>query len=77
MLQSMEATVIDARHLQLNQPILILAGSTVLITVTSPEESERQAWLSLAEQSLAAAYSVDEPDYPAKLVKEPNPDYQA
>lgn len=77
MLQSLEATVIDAQHLHLNQPILIPAGSTVLITVTSPEESERQAWLFLAEQSLAAAYSVDEPDYSAKLIKELNPDYQA
>jgi hypothetical protein len=76
MLQSLEATVIDARHLQLNQPILIPAGSTVLITVASPEESDRQAWLSLSVQSLATAYGDDEPDYPARLIKEPNPDYQ-
>ena len=76
MLQSLEATVIDARHLQLNQPIPLPAGSTVLITLTSPEESERQTWLPLSAQGLAAAYGDDEPDYPAKLIKEPNPDYQ-
>jgi hypothetical protein len=77
MLQSLEATVIDAQHLQLNQPILIPAGSTVLITLTSPDESERQAWLPLSAQGLAAAYGDDEPNYSAKMIKEPNPDYQA
>ena len=77
MLQSLEATVIDAQHLHLNQPILIPAGSTVLITLASPEETERQDWLPLSVQGLAAAYGDDEPDYSAKLIKEPNPDYQA
>ena len=77
MLQSLEATVIDAQHLQLTQPISIPAGSTVLVTLASPEETERQSWLPLSAQGLAAAYGDDEPDYPAKLVKEPNPDYQA
>ena len=76
MLQPLEATVIDARHLQLNRPILIPAGSTVLVTLVSSEESESQTWLALSAQSLATAYGDDEPDYPAKLVKEPNPDYQ-
>ena len=76
MLQPMEATVIDARHLQLNQPIPIPAGSIVLVTIVSPEESERQAWYALSAQSLAAAYGDDEPDYSVRLVKEPNPDYQ-
>ncbi len=76
MLQSLEATVIDAQHLQLTQPILIPAGSTVLVTLASLEETERQSWLPLSVQGLAAAYGDDEPDYPAKLVKEPNPDYQ-
>jgi hypothetical protein len=76
MLQSLEATVIDAQHLQLTKPISIPAGSTVLITLASPEEAERQAWLPLSVQGLAAAYGDDEPDYPARLVKEPNPDYQ-
>ena len=76
MLQSLEATVIDAQHLQLTQPISIPAGSTVLISLASPEESERQAWLPLSAQGLAAAYGDDEPDYSVRLVKEPNPDYQ-
>jgi hypothetical protein len=77
MLQPLEATVIDARHLQLNQPILIPVGSTVLITLASPEESDRQTWLPLSAQGLAVAYGDDEPDYSARMIKEPNPDYQA
>jgi hypothetical protein len=77
MLQSLEATVIDAQHLHLNQPILIPAGSRVLVTLASPEETERQSWLPLSVQGLTAAYGDDEPDYSAELVKEPNPDYQA
>jgi hypothetical protein len=77
MSQSLEATVIDAQHLQLNQPILIPVGSTVLITLASPDESERHAWQPLSAQGLAAAYGDDEPDYSAKMIKEPNPDYQA
>jgi hypothetical protein len=48
----------------------------VLVTLASYEETERQSWLPLSVQGLAAAYGDDEPDYPAKLVKEPNPDYQ-
>jgi hypothetical protein len=74
--QSLEATVIDAQHLQLTKPISIPAGSTVLISLASPEEAERQAWLPLSVQGLAAAYGDDEPDYSAKMIKEPNPDYQ-
>ena len=53
MLQSLEATVIDAQHLHLNQPILIPAGTTVLVTLASPEETERQGWLPLSAQGLA------------------------
>lgn len=76
MLQSVEAKVIDAQHLQLNQPILIPAGSTVLVTIAAPEESDRQVWYTFSRYGLATAYGDDEPDYSVKLIKEPNPEYQ-
>lgn len=76
MLQFIEAKVIDAQHLQLNQPISIPVGSTVVVTIASREESEMQAWSALSAQGLTAAYGDDEPDYSVRLIREPNPDYQ-
>ena len=58
-------------NLQLNQPIPIPAGSTVLVTIAAPEESERQVWYTFSTQGLAAAYGDDEPDYSKDLTGGP------
>jgi hypothetical protein len=39
-------------------------------------EVERETWLTLSPQGLAAAYDDDEPEYPVTLVKEHNPEYE-
>lgn len=76
MLQSIEAKVIDAQHLQLNHPISNPAGSVVVITIATAEESEQQELYALSAHNLAMAYGADEPDYSTRVIKEPNPDYK-
>ena len=39
-------------------------------------EKEEMGWQELSAQYLARAYSDNEPDYSASLVKEPNPFYE-
>ena len=70
---SVEAQVIDSRHLKLKKPIKIAPGSTILITI---EPAEEQEWYLLSSQSLQEAYSEDEPDYSLDRIKIPNPEYQ-
>ncbi|MCP5054879.1 MAG: hypothetical protein GY940_47375 [bacterium] len=55
-----------------------LKPETKLIVTILPEEEEddeRNGWLRLSGQSLKNAYGDNEPDYPASLIKEPNPTY--
>ncbi len=75
---SVEAQVIDSRHLKLKRPIKIAPGSTVLITIEPAEGvAEEQEWYLLSSQSLEEAYGDDEPDYSMDRIKVPNPEYQA
>ena len=78
MQHSVEAQVIDSRHLKLKKPIKIAPGSTVLITI-EPDEgvTEEQEWYLLSSQSLEEAYGEDEPDYSLDRIKVPNPEFQA
>jgi hypothetical protein len=75
---SVEAQVIDSRHLRLKKPIKIAPGSTVLITIEPSEGvAEEREWYLLSSQSLEQAYGEDEPDYSLDRIKIPNPEYQA
>ena len=40
-------------------------------------KTEQDDWQKLAEQGLNNAYGDHEPDYPASLIKEPNPAYES
>lgn len=40
-------------------------------------DEEHDNWMQLSAQGLAGAYSEDEPEYTADLIKEPNPGYEA
>lgn len=76
--RSVEAQVIDSRHLKLKKPIKIAPGSTVMITIEPAEGvAEEQKWYLLSSQSLEEAYSEDEPNYSLERIKVPNPEYQA
>jgi hypothetical protein len=74
---SVEAQVIDSRHLKLKKPINIAPGSKVMITIGPAEGvSEEQEWYLLSSQGLEEAYGEAEPDYSLEKIKIPNPDYQ-
>ena len=75
---SIEAQVIDSRHLKLKKPIKIAPGSTVMITIEPAEGvAEDREWYLLSSQGLEEAYSEDEPEYSLDRIKVPNPEYQA
>jgi hypothetical protein len=75
---SVEAQVIDSRHLKLKKPIKIAPGSTVMITIEEPADAiaEDQEWHLLSSQGLEEAYGEAEPDYSLDRIKIPNPEYQ-
>ena len=50
-----------------------LQSLSVEVNVSKKEEIQ---WQELSRQNLASAYSDDEPDYSASMVKEPNPFYE-
>ena len=68
----------DGDQIRLDEPCELEPGTRLTVTIVeAEEEQERTGWQALALHSLAAAYSDDEPDYPASLIKEPNPEYEA
>lgn len=75
---SVEAQVIDSRHLKLKKPIKIAPGSTVMITIEESAEAiaENLEWYLLSSQGLEEAYGESELDYPLDRIKIPNPEYQ-
>lgn len=61
----------DGDHIQLDEPFALPADARLLVTIL-PEaaaDPERQDWSALSKAGLARAYSDDEPDYPASLVR--------
>ena len=61
----------DGEHIQLDEPFPLASEARLLVTIL-PEPSsdaERQEWYALSKAGLARAYSNDEPDYPASLVR--------
>ena len=61
----------DGEHIQLDEPFQLPSEARLLVTIV-PEPStdtERQDWYALSKAGLARAYSDDEPDYPASLVR--------
>lgn len=72
-----EARVLDARHLELTQPIDTAPGGKVVVTVIDPSQRdwERDEWLSLSSGTIASAYGDSEPEYTVGMIKEPNPEY--
>ena len=73
----------DGEKILLDEPYKLEPNTALLVTILpspmhreSAEEEERQDWLRLSMQGLAAAYGDDEPEYTIDMVKELNPDYQ-
>ena len=76
MARSIEAQVIDARHLELRDPIQLKPGAQVVVTILEARDwAENLDWQALSAQGLAGAYDIGEPDYPVAMIKSPNPEY--
>ena len=74
-MKTIEAQVIDDTHLRLLQPIQLPKLTKVRIVVTPSEDDEHAAWLRTSANGLNRAYGNDEPEYPAELIKESNPEF--
>jgi hypothetical protein len=47
-----------------------------MTVLPKPSDEEREDWTRLSLESLARAYSDDEPEYSLDLIKEANPAYE-
>ena len=65
----------DGEQIRLDEPFKLPSEARLLVTIV-PEplvEAERDEWYALSKAGLARAYSDDEPDYPATLVRRSTP----
>lgn len=55
----------DGQYIQLDEPFELPQDAQLLVTVlkASSSDEQREAWLNLSAQGLAAAYGENEPDY--------------
>ncbi len=64
---------VNGDSIQLDEPFALPADARLLVTILpeSLPDAERQQWYALSKAGLSRAYSDDEPDYPASLVRTP------
>ena len=60
----------------LDEPFELKPNMRLIVTVLNEENDEREDWRILAKQSLARAYSDDEPEYSLDSIIEVNPEYE-
>jgi hypothetical protein len=62
---------VAGQSILLDEPFELPVGAKLLITILPDDASdvERKDWYALAKAGLARAYSDDEPEYPASLVR--------
>ena len=62
---------VNGDSIQLDEPFALPADARLLVTILpeSLPDAEREQWYALSKAGLALAYSDDEPDYPASLVR--------
>lgn len=67
----------DGSQILLDEPFELEPNVKLIITVLpKSSDEEREDWTRLSLESLARAYSEDEPDYSLDLIKEANPAYE-
>ena len=61
----------DGERIQLDEPFALPSDARLLVTVLPAAfaDADREAWYAISKAGLARAYSDDEPDYPASLVR--------
>ncbi len=63
----------DDSKICLDKEYPLKPDTRLMVVVLSPKEQEN--WYNVSVQGLAGAYSPDEANYSAALIKEPNKDY--
>lgn len=67
----------DGSQILLDEPFELEPNVELIITVLPKSSAEeREDWTRLSLESLARAYSDDEPEYSLDLIKEANPAYE-
>ena len=67
----------DGDRILLDEPFELEPDAKLIVTVLPKQQpdAEREAWLLVSKNGLAAAYGEDEAEYPPHLIKEIYPDY--
>jgi hypothetical protein len=66
----------DGSQILLDEPFELEPNTELMVTVLPTSDEEREDWTRLSLESLARAYSDDEPEYSLDLIKEANPAYE-
>lgn len=67
----------DGNQILLDEPFELEPDAELIVTVLpKTSDAERDDWAQLSLESLARAYSDDEPEYSLDLIKEANPAYE-
>ena len=67
----------DGENILLDEPVELEPNTKLLIQVLPNGDDEREQWLTLSKSRLGHAFTNGEDDYPADLIKETNPEYEA
>ena len=65
----------DGEKVVLDEAYSFEPDDTLLVTVLSNRDKERESWRLLSSKGLSGAYSDDEPDYSVSNLIEANPEY--
>ena len=67
----------DGNQILLDEPCELEPNTELLVTILPKDAvEEHEDWANLTLESLARAYSDDEPEYSLDLIKEANPEYE-
>ena len=66
----------DGKQIRLDKAIALEPNTQLIVTVLPDDETERQEWFLSSARNLEDAYGDNEPEYPAELIQEANPDYE-
>lgn len=67
----------DGKQILLDDPFELEPNTELVVTIINKSlNEEREDWARVSLESLARAYSDDEPDYSLDLIKEANPEYE-
>jgi len=66
----------DGNQILLDEPFELKPNTELIVTVLPTFDEGREDWTRVSMESLARAYSEDEPEYSMDLIKEANPAYE-